>query len=232
MKKESIVVADDERSILKLVTARLKVDGYDVHMGMNGEEALGLVEQYNPDLLVLDVKMPYMDGLEVCRRVREWSKVPIIMLSAVEDVSCKVEAFKRGADDYMTKPFHVDEFLVRVWRNLRRAEDRPAQAQQSVVQYGPLNINFSRRQVSLGEAEIRLTPTEYSILEQLVQNAGKVLTHQMLLHRVWGPEYSEENEYLRVYIGRLRRKLDTGADGPKFIVTEQGIGYRFNDASV
>lgn len=230
MKKENIVVVDDEKSILKLISSTLKVTGYNVYTGIDGEEAITLVEQHNPDLLLVDVRMPNLGGLEVCKRLREWSKVPIIVVSALNDANYAVEALDLGADDYLRKPFYVTELLARVRTQLRRAEERPAQPQQSVFRSGPLNVNFSRRQVTLNDDEVKLTPTEYSILEQLVQNAGKVLTHQMLLHRVWGPDYSEENEYLRVYIGRIRRKLSIGLDGPRFIATEQGVGYRFIDA--
>ena len=230
MKKETIVVVDDEKSILKYISQQLKAKGYNVYPGTNGEEAISLVEQHDPDLLLLDLKMPVMNGLEVCKRLREWSKVPIIVISAYDDVEYVVEALNSGADDYVRKPFHQEELFARVKTQLRRAEERPSQQVQSVFRCGPLTINFSRRQVTLNDEEVKLTPTEYSILEQLVQNAGKVMTHQMLLNRVWGPEYTEENEYLRVYIGRLRRKLDPGPNGPKFIVTEQGVGYRFVDA--
>ncbi len=230
VKKENIVVVDDEKSILKLIASTLKVTGYNVYTGIDGEEAITLVEQHNPDLLLVDVRMPNLGGLEVCKRLREWSKVPIIVVSALNDANYAVEALDLGADDYLRKPFYVTELLARVRTQLRRAEERPAQPQQSVFRSGPLNVNFSRRLVTLNDGEVKLTVTEYSVLEQLVQNAGKVLTHQMLLHRVWGPEYSQENEYLRVYIGRLRRKLNTGPDGPRFIATEQGVGYRFTDA--
>lgn len=230
MKKENIVVVDDEKSILKLISSTLKVKGYNVYTGMDGEEALSLVEQHNPDLLLVDIKMPNLSGLEVCKRLREWSRVPIIVVSALNEVNYTVDALNLGANDYLRKPFYVEELLARVRTQLRQAADRPTQPQQSVFRSGPLCINFSRRQVSLDDAEVRLTPTEYSILEQLVQNAGKVLTHQMLLRSVWGPEYGKENEYLRVYIGRLRRKLSTRPNGPDFIVTEQGVGYRFTDA--
>lgn len=229
MRKDTVVVVDDEKSILKLISSQLKVRGYDVYTGMDGEEAITLVEQQSPDLLLLDVRMPVMNGIEVCKRLREWSKVPIIIISALNDAGYAVEALDAGADDYLRKPFHVAELLARVRTQLRRAEERPAEQMQSVFRSGPLSVNFSRRQVTLSEQEVKLTPTEYSILEQLVQNAGKVLTHQMLLHRVWGPDYSDENEYLRVYIGRLRRKLDTGQERHNFIVTEQGVGYRFVD---
>lgn len=229
MKKENIVVVDDEKSILKLISYKLKIEGYTVHAGMDGEEAINLVEEHNPDLLLVDVKMPNLNGLEVCKRLREWSRVPIIVISALNDANYAVEALDLGADDYLRKPFHEKELLARVRTQLRRAQERPPQQAQSVFRSGPLAVNFSRRQVTVHNNEIKLTPTEYSILEQLVQNAGKVLTHQMLLHRVWGPDYSEESEYLRVYIGRLRRKLDAGPDGPKFIATEQGVGYRFTD---
>jgi two-component system KDP operon response regulator KdpE len=232
LKKESIVVVDDEKSMLKFISSSLKVRGYNVHVGVDGEEAINLVEQHEPDLLLLDVRMPVLGGLEVCKRLREWTRVPIIMISALSDADFVVQALDYGADDYLRKPFYVDELLARVRSQLRRAEERPAQQTQSVFRSGPLEVNFSRRQVMVEGREVKLTPTEYSILEQLVQNAGKVLTHQMLLHRVWGPDYSEENEYLRVYIGRLRRKLDSGPSGPKYILTEQGVGYRFTDAYV
>lgn len=232
VKRENIVVVDDERSILKLISYKLKLEGYNVYAGMDGEEAIGLVEQHNPDLLLLDVKMPNLNGLEVCRRLREWSKIPIIVISAHTDANYAVEALDLGADDYLRKPFHEQELMARVRTQLRRAEERPAQQTQPVFRSGPLEMNFSRRQVSVDGNEVKLTPTEYSILEQLVQNAGKVLTHQMLLNRVWGPEYSDESEYLRVYIGRLRRKLSSGDNSPKYIVTEQGVGYRFTDAYV
>ncbi|MDQ3856741.1 MAG: response regulator transcription factor [Chloroflexota bacterium] len=230
MRKENIVVVDDEKSILKLISYKLRLEGYNVYAGMDGEDAINLVEEHNPDLLLVDVKMPNMNGLEVCKRLREWTKVPIIVISALSDATYAVEALDSGADDYLRKPFHEKELLARVRSQLRRAEERPMQQMQSVFRSGPLTVNFSRRQVTVHGKEVKLTPTEYSILEQLVQNAGKVMTHQMLLHRVWGPDYSEESEYLRVYIGRLRRKLDAGEDGPKFIATEQGVGYRFIDA--
>lgn len=229
MKKEEIVVVDDEMSIVKLISQTLKRDGYNVYTGMDGDEALSLVEQHNPSLLLVDIMMPQMSGLEVCKRLREWSRVPIIVISAKDEPDFVVEALSLGADDYLRKPFYVKELIARVKTQLRHAGQQPAQQMPSVFTAGPLTINFSRRQVAVNDKDVRLTPTEYSILEQLAQNAGKVLTHQMLLHRVWGPEYSEENEYLRVYVGRLRRKLDAGPDGPKFIITEQGVGYRFAD---
>lgn len=230
MRKEDIVVVDDEKSILKLISYKLKLEGYNVFPGVDGEEAINLVEQHNPDLVLLDVKMPNMSGLEACKRLREWTRVPIIMISALSDANHAVEALDLGADDYLRKPFHERELLARVRTQLRRAEERPAQQSQPIFRSGPLEVNFSRRQVCVNQKQVALTPTEYSILEQLVQNVGKVLTHQMLLQRVWGPDYSTESEYLRVYIGRLRRKLDPGPNGPKFIVTEQGVGYRFTDA--
>ncbi len=230
MKKENIAVVDDERSILKLLQRNLEDRGYTVYTGMDGQRALELVEQYNPDLLLLDVKMPRLNGLEVCKRLREWSKVPIIVVSAMSDVTYAVEALESGANDYLRKPFYVDELMARVRTQLRAAEERPIPSQPSVREIGPLTINFSRRQVTFQGSEVRLTPTEYSILEHLVQNAGKVLTHQMLLRHVWGQEYHDESEYLRVYIGRIRRKL--APDGLKFIATEQGVGYRFLDTYV
>lgn len=232
MKKSDIVVVDDEKSILKLISSQLRVRGYNVYTGLDGEEAISLVEQHNPDLLLLDIRMPNMNGLEVCKRLREWSSVPIIIVSALSDANHAVEALDLGADDYLRKPFHLAELLARVRTQLRRAEERPNPQAQSVFRAGPLTVNFSRRQVTVHDREVKLTPIEYSVLEQLVQNAGKVMTHQMLLNRVWGSEYTDENEYLRVYIGRLRRKLDPGEGAPRFILTEQGVGYRFNDGEM
>ncbi len=230
MKRDSIVVVDDEKTILKLMSIKLKQQGYNVYAGMDGNDAISLVEEHNPDLLLVDIKMPNMSGMEVCKRLREWSRIPIIVVSGLPDVRYAVEALDLGADDYLRKPFYDNELLARVRTQLRRAEERPMQPVQSVFRTGPLSIDFSRREVTVNGEAVHFTQTEYKVLEQLVQNVGKVMTHQMLLQRVWGSEYTVENEYLRVYIGRLRRKLNTGSDVPKFIVTEQGVGYRFSDA--
>ncbi|MEJ7653106.1 MAG: response regulator transcription factor [Chloroflexia bacterium] len=229
MKRDSIVVVDDEKTILKLCLSNSN-SRYNVYAGMDGNDAISLVEEHNPDLLLVDIKMPNMSGMEVCKRLREWSRIPIIVVSGLPDARYAVEALDLGADDYLRKPFYDNELLARVRTQLRRAEERPMQPVQSVFRTGPLSIDVSRREVTVNGEVVHFTQTEYKVLEQLVQNVGKVMTHQMLLQRVWGSEYTVENEYLRVYIGRLRRKLNTGPDVPKFIMTEQGVGYRFSDA--
>jgi two-component system KDP operon response regulator KdpE len=171
--------------------------------------------------------MPQMDGLEVCRRVRERSATPIIVLTALDTESDKVAALDLGADDYLTKPFGVEELLARVRAVLRRSRWESVPPMSGIKRYGDLEIDFPCHVVRLRGAEVRLTPTEFGLLEQLVTNAGKVLTHRMLLQKVWGPEYGAEAEYLRVYINRLRQKLETDPAKPHLFVTEPGIGYRF-----
>jgi two-component system KDP operon response regulator KdpE len=193
----------------------------------NGLEAMALWKLENPHLLILDIMMPRMDGLEVCRRVREHSAVPIIVLTALDAESDKVAALDLGADDYLTKPFGVEELLARVRAVLRRAQAETLPPASGLKRFGDLEIDLTGHIVRLHGAEVRLSPIEFSLLEQLVTHAGKVLSHRMLLQRIWGPEYSGEAEYLRVYINRLRQKLEHDPAHPRYLLTEPGVGYRF-----
>ena len=225
-----ILVADDEAPVRDFISRNLRARGYTVFEASNGVEALSLWETEAPQLLVLDVMMPRMDGLEVCRHIREESTVPIIVLTALDAETDKVAALDLGADDYLTKPFGVEEMLARVRAALRRSHWHTATTNDAVRTYGPLEIDLEGHVVRREGIEVRLTPTEFALLEQLVTHAGKVLTHRQLLQRVWGTEYGEEAEYLRVYMGRLRRKLEQDPANPRFLLTEPGVGYRFMPA--
>ena len=224
MKDTTILVVDDDPVIVKFVSANLKARGFNVVTAEDGESSIKVAEQTLPDLIILDIMMPGMDGIEVCRRIREWSKVPIIMLTAKNELNDKVELLNLGADDYITKPFGIEELLARVRAILRRKAGSGT-SDAVVFINDDLEINFAERWVSVVGKQIDLSPTEYDLLRELAQNAGKVLTHQMLLSRVWGSEYGNETEYLRVYIGRLRGKLEADPKKPKHILTKSGVGY-------
>jgi two-component system, OmpR family, KDP operon response regulator KdpE len=224
---QRIVLAEDETTLRDFVSRNLRARGFEVHEATNGLEALALWETEQPHLLILDVMMPRMDGLEVCRRVREHSAVPIIVLTALDTEGDKVAALDLGADDYLTKPFGVDELLARVRAVLRRARWHEQPALTGSRRYGDLELDLDTHNVWAQGAQVHLTPTEFALLEQLASNANKILTHRTLLQRVWGSEYGEESEYLRVYVGRLRRKLERDPSNPRHILTEPGVGYRF-----
>ena len=226
-KAKRILIAEDEAALRDFVCRNLRARGFEVLEASNGLEALALWEHEDPHLLILDIMMPRMDGLEVTRRVRERSAVPIVVLTALDAQSDKVAAFDLGADDYLTKPFGVEELLARVNAVLRRAQWGMVPVATGVKRYGDLEIDLGGHVVRRGGAEVRLTPTEFSLLEQLVTNAGSVLTHRQLLQRVWGPEYGGEAEYLRVYVNRLRHKLEPDPANPRYFLTEPGVGYRF-----
>ena len=227
MVKTRILVVDDEPSIRRFLRANLEAKDYRVLAAVDGAEALQTIEMELPDLVILDIMMPKMDGFEVCRQLREWSQIPIIMLSARGDESDKVKCLELGADDYITKPFGASELIARVRAVLRRTKATGALPTQPSFISGDLEINFVERQVTVAERDVRLTPTEYNLLQELVLNANKVLTHSMLLGKVWGPEYGQEKEYLRVFIGRLRRQLEPEPENPKYIITIPGVGYQF-----
>ncbi len=227
MHKSRILIVDDDLGVLKSVRANLQARGCETLTAMDGAEALQVIEKELPDLIILDIMMPKMDGFEVCRRVREWSQTPIIMLSARRDVEEKVKCLDSGADDYMTKPFGVNELIARVRAVLRRHEEMWAMPAVPSFTSGDLKINFVERRVTVAGSGVKLTPTEYNLLQELVLNAGKVFPHTTLLGRIWGAEYTEEREYLRVFIGRLRKKLETDPTNPKYIVTVPGVGYQF-----
>lgn len=220
-----ILVVDDEPQILRSLRTTLAAHGYDVQTAATGEEALAAVEGRLPDLVVLDLVLPGLSGLEVCRRLRARSSLPILVLSARGDERDKVAALDLGADDYLTTPFGVNELLARIRAALRRAAG--ARGPSAVVEAGELRVDFDRRHVTLDGGEVRLTPTEFDLLKVLVANAGRVLTHGYLLRTVWGPEYEGESQVLRVFIGQLRRKVERDPARPRQIVTEPGVGYRF-----
>jgi two-component system KDP operon response regulator KdpE len=222
-----ILVAEDQETLRASISRNLRARGFEVIEAANGMEALSLWDAEQPHLLILDVMMPRMDGLEVCRRVREHSTVPIIVLTAMDAEGDKVAAFDLGADDYLCKPFSVEELLARVRAVLRRADWHTQPPAPGVRRYGELTIDLDGHTVSRRGELVQLTPTEFALLVQLVTNASKAVPHQILLQRVWGSEYSGESEYLRVYIGRLRRKLEADPSNPRHLLTEPGIGYRF-----
>jgi len=229
MRKTRILVVDDELSIIKFLQATLKARDYEVLTAMDGAEALHTVEMELPDLVILDVMMPKMDGFEVCRRLREWSQVPVIMLSARGDERDKVKCLDLGADDYITKPFGASELIARVRTVLRRTEAVATIPTQPFFTCGDLKIYFAKRQVTVADKEVKLTPTEYSLLQEFVLNAGKVLTHTYLLNKVWGLIYREEREYLHVFVHRLRAKIEPDPANPRCILTVPGVGYQFKD---
>jgi two-component system, OmpR family, KDP operon response regulator KdpE len=227
-KAKRILLAEDEVVLRDFVIRNLHARGFQVLEASNGLEALALWEREDPHLLILDIMMPRMDGLEVCRRVREHSAVPIIVLTALDAESDKVAALDLGADDYLTKPFGVEELLARVRAVLRRTQvgEMPP-ASTGIKRFGDLEIDLSGHIVRLRGVEVRLSPTEFALLEQLVTHVGKVLPHRILLQRVWGSEYGGEAEYLRVYINRLRQKLEPDPARPRYLLTASGVGYRF-----
>jgi len=225
MEKKTILIVDDDPAILRLLSTNLKARGYEVLTASNGEESLDAVQKNFVDLLILDLMMPKVDGVEVCRRIREWSDVPIIILSARGDENDKVKCLDLGADDYLTKPFGIAELMARIKTAFRHRGDPTVSPAQSNFTHDGLEINFAKRRVSVLGSEITLTPTEYSLLQHLAINSDKVLTHSMLLQSVWGNEYSSEKEYLRVFVGRLRRKLEPDPKNPKYIQTIPGVGY-------
>jgi DNA-binding response OmpR family regulator len=231
MKKTRILIVDDELSILKYLRANLEAEGYEVLMAMDGNQALQTLEAELPDLVVLDIMMPGMDGFEVCRRLREWSQLPIIMLSARGDESDKVQCLDLGADDYVTKPFGKGEFIARVRAVLRRAEAARPTPTTPFFKSGDLAINFSKRKVTINGKEVALTLTEYALLQELALNAGKVLTYTHLLRKVWGHDYADEREYLHVFASRLRAKLEADPKNPRYITTVSGVGYRFEEVA-
>ncbi len=225
----SVLVVDDEKPLRDFVRRNLEVRGYHVLSAANGLEALAIFERERIDLIILDLMMPHMDGLEVTRRLREVSTVPIIVLSALDEESDKVRAFDLGADDYLTKPFGVEELLGRVKAVLRRARWATAGTQGERLVRGEICVDLEHHRVTVSGREISLTPTEYNLLVFLMRNAGKVLSHQLILQQVWGPQYGNEAEYLRVYIGRLRRKIEADPLHPRYLHTEHGLGYRFQE---
>lgn len=223
--EKHILVVDDERSIRDFVQRNLELRAFKVSLASNGLEALALFEKTYFSLVILDIMMPQLDGLEVCRRIRQSSTVPIIILTALGEEADKIAALNQGADDYLTKPFGVGELLARVKAVLRRNHWADQPVSVGTRRFGDLEINFEQRRVWKEGTLVKLSPTEFALLQELALYPGKIFTHEALLRRVWGTEYRSESEYLRVYIGRLRRKLENDPSQPSHILTEPGIGY-------
>jgi two-component system KDP operon response regulator KdpE len=226
MKDEKILIVDDDPKMIKLIQSNLKARGYNTFIAQNGIEAIDTTEKELPDLLILDLLMPKMDGREVCRRLRQWTDIPIIVLSALGQVNDKVTCFELGADDYIVKPFSIDELIARVRALLNRFRKQQDKFNTPSIKKGDLEINLASGIVSLSGKPIRLTNTEFRLLNEFVLNQGKVLTHEHLLNKVWGAEFQNEKEYLRVYISRLRNKLGASETNP-LIDAISGIGYQF-----
>ena len=219
-----ILVVDDDRAIQRFLQTVLTGRGFSVHLAENAHLALAAAATIRPDLILLDLGLPDRDGIEVLTQIREWSEVPTIVLSVREREGDKVSALDAGADDYLTKPFGIEELLARIRVALRRASHP---APEPVYRIGDLAVDLNRRLVKVAGAEIQLTPTEYEILRHLVTNAGKVMTHRQLLKRIWGMSHLEQPHVLRVNISNLRRKIEADPSRPRYIVTEPGVGYRF-----
>ena len=222
-----VLVVDDEKSLRDFVRRNLEARHYKVLTASNGLEALAAFNNENIDLVILDLMMPHLDGLETTRRIRETSKTPIIILTALGEESDKVQAFDMGADDYLTKPFGVGELMGRIKAVLRRARWLEPSSNEEQLVRGDIRVDMERHLVTVKDSPVELTPTEFNLLVYLLKHAGRVLSHRVILQNVWGMEYGNEAEYLRVYIGRLRQKIEVDALNPRHLFTEHGMGYRF-----
>ena len=223
----TVLVIDDEPQIRRLLRVTLEANGYSVSDAANGNDGIVQAAQARPDVILLDLGLPDLDGVEVLKRIREWSRVPILILSVRDRENDKIAALDAGADDFVTKPFSSGELLARLRTALRRSQPQSANA---IFRTGKIEVDLAARIVRKDGAEVKLTPTEYALLRLLVVHAGKVLTHRQLLTEVWGPNAAEQTHYLRVHIAHLREKLEESAAQPKIIVTEPGVGYRIMDA--
>ncbi|MFN0121194.1 MAG: response regulator transcription factor [Blastocatellia bacterium] len=224
-KTARILVVDDEPQITRVLRRGLQARGYDVRVAADGQAALDVFQDWSPQLVVTDLSMPDPDGLELCRRLRQVSDVPIIILSVRGEEPVKVRALDAGADDYVTKPFGMDELLARIRAALRRAPVADADATR--IETGDFRVDVAARMVFVRDREVHLTPKEYELLLYLLRHAGRALTHRTLLGAVWGGDYTEQNEYLRVFVGQLRKKIEPDPARPVYILTEPWVGYRF-----
>lgn len=228
--KQRILIVDDEPQITRVLRTGMSTRGYDVRVAADGEAALDTFNDWHPDLVITDLSMPNMNGLELCRRLRLISQIPIIVLSVRGEEKTKVEALDAGADDYITKPFGIEELLARVRASLRRAAAVTDEA-STILEAGDFRLDLRSYSVTVAGHEIHLTPKEFELLAHLVRHAGRVMTHRSLLAAIWGGNYVEQTEYLRVFIGQLRKKIESDPSTPRYIVTEPWIGYRFNPAA-
>lgn len=220
-----ILVVDDEPQIRRSLQVNLEDKGYPVMTAEKGEDALETFANRIPDVVIIDLLLPGMDGIQLTRCIRKQSAVPIIFLSAIGSETKKVEALETGADDYVTKPFSMEELLARIKSVLRRAAG--SHKLEPVHVCGDLSVNFDRREVRVANEQVKLTPTEYDLLKYMMENANKVLTHRTLLRAIWGPGYEDQAQYLRVFVGQLRKKIERTTAQPQFILTDPGVGYRF-----
>ena len=220
-----ILVVDDEPQITRVLRTSLSSQGYDIRVANDGETALEIMKDWTPDLVITDLSMPNMDGLELCRRLRLSMKMPIIVLSVKGEERTKVQALDAGADDYVTKPFGIEELLARVRVGLRRAPVESEQA--SAIEIGAFRIDLAAHKVTIGSRDVHLTPKEFELLVYLARHPGRVITHRALLSAIWGGHSTEQVEYVRVFVGQLRKKLEPEASSPRYIVTEPWVGYRF-----
>jgi two-component system, OmpR family, KDP operon response regulator KdpE len=222
----NILVIDDEPQILRALRTILTAKGFQVSVANRGKEGLALAAAGSPDLIILDLSLPDMDGIQVCAQLREWTQTPIIVLSVRDAERDKVAALDKGADDYLTKPFGIEELLARIRVALRHSAMAQGE-KESVIRSGPLAIDLPNHLVTRDGTEVKLTATEFKLLAYLATNSGRVLTHQTILSQVWDPADADHVEYLRVYIRQLRKKIEADPEQPEFLVTEPGIGYRF-----
>lgn len=227
MSNPIVLVVDDEKTIRDFVRRNLEVRNFGVVTASNGIDALSIFNSQNIDLVILDLMMPRLDGIETTRRIRQQSTVPIVILTALDDESDKIRAFELGADDYLTKPFGVGELLARVKAVMRRASWTETPIREGRIVHGEISVDLARHEVTIGGKKVNLSPTEFDLLVFMMEHAGKVLPHEAILKNVWGPEYGEETEYLRVYMGHLRQKIENNPNNPEYLLTERGIGYRF-----
>jgi two-component system KDP operon response regulator KdpE len=227
MNTPRILLVDDELQITRVLRRALSSKGYEVQVSSDGEEALSVFHSWNPDMVITDLAMPGMGGLELCRRIRKLSNVPILVLSVKGEERTKVEALNMGADDYVTKPFGMEELFARVRVALRRSST-PAGEEASMIEMGNFVVDQSTRTVKVRNKIVHLTPKEYELLLYFLRHTGKVLTHRVLLGAIWGGESVEQSEYLRVFIGQLRKKIEEDPAKPKHILTDPWVGYRFN----
>lgn len=221
-----ILLIEDEPQMTRFLRITLQGHGYSLVEADTGQKGLMQAATRNPDVILLDLGLPDMDGLEVTQRIREWSETPVIVLSAREQEQDKIRALDSGADDYLTKPFGAGELLARIRAAMRRTAMQRSGEKESVFVLGKLRVDLPKRQVFLDDTEIHLTPLEYKLLSILIKYAGKVVTHSQLLKEVWGPAYTGETQYLRIYMAQLRRKLEADPARPRFFINEPGIGYR------
>lgn len=221
-----VVLIEDEKHIRRFLRMTLEADGMRVYETETGKQGLAIVRTHEPDMVVLDLGLPDMDGIEVIRQLRTWTMIPILVLSARSEEGQKVEALDAGADDYLTKPFGTHELMARIRAHLRKRNKGSIDAIESVFCFGDVSVDFVQRRVTRQNQTVHLTPIEYRLLATLAHNAGKVLTHTQLLREVWGPGHAERSHYLRIYMGHLRQKLENDPARPSHIFTETGVGYR------